>query len=81
MSRIGRCLLFCSILFIPISFAYAGNARGNFAVIHPGDSPLQTKCRSEAALVGGGHGKGAAQHALETRKLRKEHFKKCMYEG
>lgn len=45
-----------------------------------GETPLETKCHSEAFLIGAG-GKGATQRALNNKELRREHFKKCMAGG
>ena len=79
--RGARTLLIGVAALGAMPLAHAGNARGNFGMIRAGDSPLQAKCRSEAALIGGGHGKGAVQRAMETREIRSEYFKKCVHDG
>lgn len=46
----------------------------------PGETPLETKCHSEASMIGVG-GKGSTMAAESNRQMRREHFKKCMAGG
>jgi hypothetical protein len=58
----------------------AGVARSGPYQAKPGESPLETKCHSEASMIGVG-GKGIAVAAESNRQMRREHFKKCMAGG
>lgn len=58
----------------------AGIARSGPYQAKPGETPLETKCHSEASMIGVG-GKGSTQAAESNRQLRREHFKKCMAGG
>lgn len=66
-----------------IAAATSGSApaRGRYFVPEPGDTSLRSKCRSEASMMGGGGGRGAATRGMEVQEMRRAYFRRCMHGG
>lgn len=63
-----------------IVLALPAQARSRPYVPEPGDTSLRARCRSEASMIGHG-GRGADQFSDATRRLRRDHVKKCLQAG